>query len=95
MRKRNSDEEIKKDFGNYFISIFKYETEDNKFFGVDFTTGWWFNRNLKILRNIQKIPAKPGDRLLVIYGSGHLNVLNPWIEASPEYELVSTLDYLQ
>lgn len=95
LRKRNTEEEIKKDFGNYFISIFKYETENNESFGVDFTTGWWFNRNLQIFRNIQKIPTKPGDRIVVIYGSGHLNVLNPWFDASPEYELVKTNDYLK
>ena len=95
LRKRNNEEEIKKEFGNYFISIFKYENEDNEYFGVDFTTGWWFNRNLKIFRNIQRIPTEPGDRILVIYGSGHLNVLNPWFDASPEYELIPSIDYLR
>jgi hypothetical protein len=95
LQKRNSEEEIKKDFGNYFISIFKYETEENKSFGVDFTTGWWFNRNLQIFRNIQKIPSDSDDRILVIYGSGHLNVFNRWFDVSPEYDLVNTNDYLK
>lgn len=74
LRKRNSENILKKDLGNYLISIFKYETADNEFFGVDFTTGWWYNRNLKIFRNIQKIPAKPDDKILVIYGSGHIYI---------------------
>lgn len=95
LRERNSNEFLKKDLGNYFISIFKYETKGNAFFGVDFTTGWFFNRNLKIFRNIQKIPTKPNDRILVIYGSGHMSILNILFDASPEYELIPAIDYLR
>jgi hypothetical protein len=95
LRELNSDVFLKKDLGNYLISVFKYETDENEFFGVDFTTGWWFNRNLKIFRNIQKIPTKPDDRILVIYGSGHMNILNILFDASPEYRLVKANDYLK
>jgi hypothetical protein len=91
----NSKDHLKMDLGNYMISIFKYQTNDNEFFGVDFTTGWWFNRNLRIFRNIQKIPAKPNDRILVIYGSSHMNLLNIFFDASPEYELENINDYLE
>ncbi|NOU19256.1 MAG: hypothetical protein HOO91_16995 [Bacteroidales bacterium] len=91
----NDDNSIKKDLGNYLIGVFKYKTKDNELFGADFVTGWWFNRNLRIFRNIQKINAKPTDRILVIYGAGHLNILNYLIECSPEYKLVKTNDYLK
>lgn len=91
----NSDEHLKKDLGNYLISVFKYESKDNPFFGVDFTTGWWFNRNLRIFRNIQRIPTRAGDRILVIYGTGHMNILNILFDASPEYELVHINNYLK
>jgi hypothetical protein len=91
----NSKDHLKMDLGNYMINIFKYETNDNEFFGVDFTTGWWFNRNLRIFRNIQKITAKPDDRILVIYGSSHMNLLNIFFEASPEYELENINNYLE
>ena len=91
----NSNEYLKKDLGNYLISVFKYESEDNPFFGVDFTTGWWFNRNLRIFRNIQKIPTQAGDRILIIYGTGHMNILNVLFEASPEYELIKVNNYLE
>ena len=86
---------LKKDLGNYMISKFKYETTDNVFSGVDFTTGWWFNRNLRIFRNIQKIPTKVDDRVLVIYGSSHMNLLNIFFDASPEYQLEKINDYLE
>lgn len=94
-REMNSEEHIKKDLGNYLISVFKYQTEDDPFFGVDFTTGWWFNRNLRIFRNIQRIETKPEDRILVIFGVGHMNLLNILFDASPEYKLVRTNDYLE
>ena len=95
LRKRNSENFLKQNLGNYLIGIFKYETEGNKYFGTDFTTGWWYNRNLRIFRNIQKIPTKPNDKILVIYGSDHMNILNTLFEASPEYTLVSTNEFLK
>lgn len=85
---------ITKSLGDYLIGVFKYEIPENNQFGVDFTTGWWFNRNLRIFRNIQRIDAKPEDRILVIYGAGHMNLLNIFFEASPEYELLFINDYL-
>lgn len=94
LRIRNSQEYLTKDLGNYLISVFKYSTDSSEFFGVDFTTGWWFNRNLRIFRNIQRIEAGPDDRILVIFGSGHMNLLNLFFDASPEYDLFDVNEYL-
>ncbi len=95
LRNRNDVKNQEKDLGNYLIGIFKYQSEGNEFFGPDFTTGWWFNRNLRIFRNIQKINAKPTDRILVIFGAGHMNLLNLFFKVSPEYKLVETNKYLK
>lgn len=92
---KNDPQNIKSDLGTYLIGIFKYETTDNKFFGPDFVTGWWFNRNLRIFRNIQKINTTPADRVLVIFGAGHMTLLNSFFDASPEYQLLKVNDYLQ
>ena len=70
LRKFNNEINIKKSLGYYLIGLFKYESEENDFTGVDFETGRWFSRNLKIFRNIQRIPVKSSDRILVIYGAG-------------------------
>ncbi|APG59877.1 DUF5694 domain-containing protein [Christiangramia salexigens] len=91
----NDPNNIKKTLGNYLIGAFKYEEEKGDFFGVNFETGRWFNRNLKIFRNIQRIDAEPDDRILVIFGSGHMNILNLLFDSSPEFELVSTNKFLQ
>jgi hypothetical protein len=95
LRNRNDEKNQEKDLGNYLIGVFKYQSDNNPFFGTDFTTGWWFNRNLRIFRNIQKINAKPTDRILVIFGAGHMNLLNIFFKASPEYKLVETNKYLK
>ena len=95
LKQANDEKNIKQDLGNYLIGLFKYESQENDFAGVDFETGRWFNRNLKIFRNIQRINAKTSDRILVIYGAGHLNILNYLFECSPEYNLVKAVDYLK
>lgn len=92
---KNDPKNISRDMGSYLIGAFKYETSDNEFFGADFVTGWWFNRNLRIFRNIQKINAKPTDRILVLFGAGHMTLLNSFFEASPEYKLLKVNDYLK
>lgn len=94
LKRINDGELITEQLGDYLIGPFKYETPENNQFGADFTTGWWFNRNLRIFRNIQRIDATPEDRILVIYGAGHMNLLNVFFEASPEYELLQVKDFL-
>ncbi len=86
---------IKEDLSSYLTGAFLYEESPGDFTGVDFETGRWFSRNLRIFRNIQRIPHTPEDRILVIFGAGHLNILNPLIERSKEFELVSPVEYLK
>ena len=92
---KNDRNNIRADMGTYLLGIFKYQTTDNEFFGPDFVTGWWFNRNLRIFRNIQKINAKSTDRILVIFGAGHMTLLNSFFDASPDYKLLNVNDYLK
>lgn len=91
----NNPENIKNTLGNYLIGIFKYEEKPYDFTGVDWETGRWFSRNLKIFRNIQRIETTPKDRILVIYGAGHLNILNYLFDCSVEYQLLSPIPYIQ
>lgn len=95
LRQYNDEINVRKSLGNYLIGLFKYESEENDFAGVDFETGRWFNRNLKIFRNIQRIEANSSDRILVIYGAGHLNLLNYFFDCSPEYKRVKTNEFLK
>lgn len=91
----NSDKALKDGLGKgYLTGIFKYETDERPFFGPDFVSGWWFDRNLRIFRNIQRIGATPKDRIVIIYGVGHMNLLNFFFDCSPEFKIVKVDDYL-
>lgn len=91
----NNPENVRRSLGNYLIGHFKYESSPYDFIGTDFETGRWFNRNLRIFRNIQRIETGSTDRILVIFGAGHLNILNYLFECSPEYRLEDTNKYLK
>ncbi|MCW5899436.1 MAG: hypothetical protein KIT10_09230 [Flavobacteriales bacterium] len=95
LRELNDPANIERSLGDYLIGLFKYEEHQGDFTGVDFETGRWFNRNLRIFRNILRIPVSPQDRILVIYGAGHMNLLNTFFRSSPEFKLVSTIEQLR
>jgi hypothetical protein len=90
----NTPDAIKDGLAVYLSNPFKYEEQPGDFTGVDFETGRWFNRNLRIFRNVQRIPHSADDRILLIIGAGHLNLLNFYFDVSDEFEFVSPLPYL-
>lgn len=53
----------------------------------------WYRRNLYIFANIARV-AQPGERVLVIMGSGHGTLLRQFVDESPELDLVSAEPYL-
>lgn len=91
----NEPQKIKESLAPYLLHPFKYEEHEGDFTGVDFESGRWFNRNLRIFRNIQRIPHNSDDRILLIIGSGHLNLLNLFFDTSREFEFVSPIPYLE
>jgi len=56
---------------------------------------WWYGRNMKILTNIIRLTDSPNDRILVIYGVGHVKLLNQFARESGFYNVESPLKYLQ
>ncbi len=91
----NEPNQIKERLSVYLLNPFKYEEQPGDFTGVDFETGRWFNRNLRIFRNIQRIPHNADDRILLIIGREHLNLLNLFFDVSKEFEFVSPMPYLE
>ncbi|MBK9176224.1 MAG: hypothetical protein IPM46_07785 [Flavobacteriales bacterium] len=80
----NSDQAIDRDFGAYLAGDFNL----GKHRGADGLAMHWYSRNLRIFRNIQELNLKPTDRLMVLYGAGHMGVLKHLFECSIEFELV-------
>lgn len=92
---RNQPDRIRNCLAGYLYNAFQYEEEPGDFTGVDFESGRWYNRNLRIFRNVQRIPRTPDDRILLIVGADHLNLLNIFFDVSWEFDLVSPLPYLE
>ena len=60
--------------------------------GVDLVASW-YRRNLRILANLQQA-SEPGDRIVLLIGSGHAPSLQHFLEVSGRFEYVSPLDFL-
>lgn len=60
--------------------------------GADLLTAW-YKRNFYICANIVQL-AKPGDRIVVIFGSGHNFLLRQCVSEMPGYRLVEPNGYL-
>lgn len=56
--------------------------------GADALSMHWYNRNLRIFKNIRDVEVTAEDRIMVIYGSGHMGILHNLFESSPEYDLI-------
>ncbi len=68
--------------------------KDKEYPGVDLLADW-YERNLKIFSNIQRITESKDDRILVIIGGGHVKLLQQFIEDSGEYNLERAGKYFQ
>lgn len=87
----NDEENLLRSHGLYLTGWFEIGT-GKQYPGVDYVTAW-YNRNLRIFANIQRIKSAD-DRILVLIGAGHAPILRHCFQASPEYELVELRDYL-
>lgn len=55
----------------------------------------YYQRNLRIYSNLNRIPMTKKDRVFILSGGSHTAFLNEFMERSPKYEVVNTTDYLK
>jgi len=65
----NADARAAKDMASYFAIVPFGDPDD--YAGPDLLAAW-YQRNIRIYSNIVKLIDSPNDRILVIYGAGHL-----------------------
>ena len=70
--------------GHYLAGGFN--TKSNS--GPDILAMWWYSRNLRIYNNILRTRPRPEDRILVLFGNGHMPILKHCFQSSPEFEVV-------
>ncbi len=77
--------------GHYLAAGFN--TENNA--GPDLLSVWWYNRNLRIFNNILKTRPTAEDRIVVLFGNGHMPLLKHCFYSSPEFEIVELKSLLR
>jgi hypothetical protein len=88
----NQPDRIEKDHQVYFDLM--RIGRGKEYIGTNYVS-WWYRRNLTILDNIIRLTDSPTDRILVIYGSGHLKLLTQFAKESGFYNVESPLRYLE
>ncbi len=78
----NSDERVAEDVGSYFRLAEFGEPWD--WAGADLVSDW-FRRNMRIYSNIVQLVDSPNERILVIYGAGHLGWLQYAFGSNPSF----------
>jgi Family of unknown function (DUF5694) len=68
----NSDAMVARDVGSYYALL--QFGEPFEYAGPDLLAAW-YQRNIRIYANIRALATSPDDRILVIYGYGHLGWL--------------------
>lgn len=86
-RYMNHPHRLKRGHGHYL----EFESDE----AADALAIWWYSRNLRIYRKIRKATTSPEDRILVLFGAGHMSILRQQFESSPAYDLVDFSDLEQ
>lgn len=80
----NSEESVRQDVGSYYQFV-RFGKPWN-WAGADLLASW-FHRNVRIFSNIVDLAESPGERVLVVYGAGHLGWLRDMVAADPTLRL--------
>jgi uncharacterized protein DUF5694 len=80
----NSDDKVAGDVGFYYREARFGEPGD--WAGADLVSDW-FRRNMRIYSNVVQLADSPNERLLVIFGAGHLGWLQHDFASNPNLRL--------
>lgn len=80
----NREDVLDAGYGAYLVGDFKLGDHA----GADALALYWYNRNLRIFRNIQQLAGKGHERIFTLFGAGHVQILKRLVDSSPEFERV-------
>ena len=80
----NADAKIAEDVGFYYRQAHFGEPGD--WAGADLNADW-FRRNMRIYSNVVRLADSPNERVLVIFGAGHLGWLQHDFASDPNFRL--------
>lgn len=80
----NADDYVAQDVGFYYRQAGFGEPGD--WAGADLLSEW-FKRNIRIYSNVMQLSGSPNQRVLVVFGSGHLGWLRQNFDGNPDLRL--------
>jgi hypothetical protein len=87
----NSDAKVAQDVGFYYLEARYGEPGD--YAGPDLLAEW-YRRNVRIFNHVTRLATTPDDRILVIFGYGHLGWLRQAFAADPSLRLRKLEDFV-
>lgn len=82
----NSPERLATGHGHYLVGNLLNGTP-GEYFGADGFVSAWYNRNIRIYSNIVRQIRTPDERVLVIFGAGHVPILRHLFQSTPVVSL--------
>ena len=86
----NADNKVAADVGFYFRQAEFGEPWDQA--GADLVAAW-FQRNVRIYSNVTRLVESPDERVLVIFGAGHLGWLQHAFASNPRFRVVKLSEF--
>jgi hypothetical protein len=88
----NADERVAQDVGFYFREAHFGEPGD--WAGADLVADW-YRRNIRIYSNVTRLVDSPNQRVLVIFGAGHLGWLRQDVANDPTMKLRKLQEFVK
>lgn len=91
LREMNDPRAVARDHIDFNYGLFAFgDTHDTP--GADLNAAWYL-RNARIFAHLRAV-ARPGDRVIVVFGAGHAYWLRHFVETAPGFALVEPNAYL-
>ncbi len=78
----------------FYFRVFVPIISGSNYAGTDMVNDW-YHRNLRIFGNLHQISDRPDDRIFIIYGQGHVPLLQQFAEDSPYFRVDDVQEYLR
>jgi hypothetical protein len=94
LRRANDPEQFERNHAGYFVNFLPDEDPVVLYSGADRMTNW-YKRNFRMFSNLVRVTDLENDRVLLIVGSGHLQILRDLARHAPYFCLEEPAGYLQ
>lgn len=89
----NSPEHLRISHSQYLVHMRKGSLEEP--IAADGFISRWYNRNIRIFSNVLRLMGDEKERVLLIFGAGHIPLLRHLFENSLEFKVRNLSDYIK